>query len=173
MKIRIVGGSGSGKTHLAKKLSKKLNISHLDTDELKWKSKKDYSVSRTREEKRILLNTFLKNYDSWIVEGATGSPWNWRTFVEADIIIILKAPLWREYSRVLKRSLRRFLGLEKGRKERLKDILDLYRWVKKFRTENMPALLQKLDQENIKYIICKNKNDRKRVLESPLRSLMT
>lgn len=36
MKIRIIGCSGSGKTYLAKRLSKKYNIPNFDLDDIQW-----------------------------------------------------------------------------------------------------------------------------------------
>ena len=41
MKIHIIGGSGSGKTYLADKLSKEYGITHYDLDELQWDNKAD------------------------------------------------------------------------------------------------------------------------------------
>lgn len=44
-KIRIIGGAGSGKSYLAKKLSEKFNISHYDLDEIFWdNNSKTYGV---------------------------------------------------------------------------------------------------------------------------------
>ena len=36
MKIHIIGCSGTGKTYLARKLSKKYNIQHYDLDDIQW-----------------------------------------------------------------------------------------------------------------------------------------
>ena len=36
MKIHIVGGPGSGKSFLAKKLSRELGIPHYDLDDIQW-----------------------------------------------------------------------------------------------------------------------------------------
>lgn len=41
MKIHIIGGSGTGKTYLAKKLSEKFNIPHFDLDDLFWDNSSD------------------------------------------------------------------------------------------------------------------------------------
>lgn len=49
MKIHIIGGSGSGKTYLADKLSKEYGITHYDLDELQWDNKADsYGVKKCR-----------------------------------------------------------------------------------------------------------------------------
>ena len=46
MKIRIIGCSGSGKTYLAKRLSKKYNIPNFDLDDIQW----DNSQNSSEEE---------------------------------------------------------------------------------------------------------------------------
>ncbi len=58
-KIYIVGTMGSGKTYLAKKLSKELNIPHYDLDDLYWKRK--YTSKNSEENKKSNLEIILKN----------------------------------------------------------------------------------------------------------------
>lgn len=41
MKIHIIGCSGSGKTYLAKALSKKYNIPHVCLDDIQWDNNAD------------------------------------------------------------------------------------------------------------------------------------
>lgn len=38
MKLRIIGGSGSGKTYLARQLAQEYDIPHVELDELQWDS---------------------------------------------------------------------------------------------------------------------------------------
>ena len=56
MKIHIIGGSGSGKSHLAETLSAKYGIPHYDLDELQWDSSGAYGQERAPEERRRLLD---------------------------------------------------------------------------------------------------------------------
>lgn len=56
MKIHIIGGSGSGKTYLAKKLSAELNIAHYDLDDIQWDNNaKIYGVKRNPDERHAML----------------------------------------------------------------------------------------------------------------------
>ncbi|MCM1187538.1 MAG: hypothetical protein NC251_07815 [Lachnoclostridium sp.] len=69
MKIRIIGGSGSGKTYLADKLSKEYHIEHYDLDDLQWDNKaEEYGVKRNPDERRAMLQEIL-NKEDWIIEG--------------------------------------------------------------------------------------------------------
>jgi adenylate kinase family enzyme len=86
-KILIVGDSARGKTTLTDRLSK--NISHkiLHLDSIYWEE--HLLKFRDRKDQLDMLEDFLKENDSWIIEGAT------RHLIEpifkyADIIIYLK-----------------------------------------------------------------------------------
>ena len=67
-RILILGDSGRGKTTLAQKLSKKLNIQSYSTDDFFWETK----FSEMRDRKKS-IEGIRKAYseDKWIVEGAT------------------------------------------------------------------------------------------------------
>ena len=65
-KILIIGDAGRGKTTLAKKLSKKLNIPSHSTDDYFWEVK--FSKPRDRQ-KSVEQISELYRGDRWIVEG--------------------------------------------------------------------------------------------------------
>ena len=61
MKIRIIGCSGSGKTYLAKRLSKKYNIPNFDLDDIQWdNSQNSYGVKMPIEKRGQMLNDILQ-----------------------------------------------------------------------------------------------------------------
>lgn len=69
MKIHIIGGSGTGKTYLAKRLSVKFNIPHFDLDDLFWdNTSSQYGVKMPVEKRNNMLNDILRKRD-WIIEG--------------------------------------------------------------------------------------------------------
>lgn len=85
MKIVIIGYSGSGKSTLAKNLGLHYDIPvlHLDTAHFKpgWKE-------RSNEELEEIIQEFMANNDSWVIDG------NYRKvaknrFLEADQLIFL------------------------------------------------------------------------------------
>lgn len=114
VKIHIIGGSGSGKSHLAETLSAKYGIPHYDLDELQWDSSGAYRQKRAPEERRRLLDDILEKPD-WVIEGVYHS-WCLRCFEEADMIYLLSVPRYKYRYRILRRFARRKLGLEKGKR---------------------------------------------------------
>lgn len=61
MKIHIVGCSGTGKTYLAKALSKKYNIPHFDLDNIQWDNNSDgYGIKMPVEKRNGLLQAILE-----------------------------------------------------------------------------------------------------------------
>lgn len=121
MKIHIIGCSGSGKTYLAKLLSQKYSIPHFDLDEIQWdQNAPEYGVKMPVNKRTERLQQILSN-DSWIIEGVYYQ-WVQQCFEDADLIYVLDMARYLYISRILKRSVKRFLGLEKGKKETLKSI---------------------------------------------------
>ena len=137
MKIHIIGGPGSGKTYLAQKLSKELGIQHYDLDELQWESD-SYGVKREPEARDRLLCEMLAHQD-WIIEGVYYA-WCRQCFAEADRIYILRVPRYQYRYRIIRRFIRRKLGLEQGKKETLKSLTLLLKWADKYQAVNLPEI---------------------------------
>ena len=136
MKIHIIGGPGSGKTFLAEKLSKELGIKHYDLDDIQWdNSAKSYGTKRDPKERAAMLDKILKE-DDWIIEGVYYA-WCGRCFEDADKIYLLNVPRRTYRYRIIRRFIRRKLGIEKGKKETLKSLSALLKWADKFQRENL------------------------------------
>lgn len=136
MKIHIIGGPGSGKTYLAEKLSKELKIPHYDLDEIRWDNRSDfYGVKRDPEERDGLLREVLDHGD-WIIEGVYYA-WCQQCFADADKIYVLSVPRYKYRYRIIRRFIRRKLGLEQGKKETVKSLIALLKWADKYQKVNL------------------------------------
>ena len=114
MKIHIIGGSGSGKSYLADVLSKKYKISHYDLDNLQWDNTANtYGVKMPEDRRNKLLKEILEK-ENWIIEGVYYK-WCLQCFEDADVIYILEVPRMIYRFRIIKRFIKRKLGIEKGK----------------------------------------------------------
>ncbi len=155
MKIHIIGGSGTGKTYLANILSKKYNISHYDLDNIFWdNSSEHYGTKNPIDKREQLLNNILEQQD-WILEGVYYS-WLDESFEQADIIIILDIPTYIYKSRITKRFIKRKFGMEQGKKETVKSLLNLLKWTDKFKRINLQEISSKLSKYKDKTVILNN-----------------
>ena len=146
MKIRIIGNSGSGKSYLAKQLSKKYGITHYDLDEIVWDNfSEKYGVKRKKEDRDQRLKKIVKQ-KNWIIEGIYYG-WCEETFKKADCILVLQVPRRIYCYRIIKRFIRRKLRLEKGKKESVKSLIELLRWTKKWEKENWLEIQKLLEEE--------------------------
>lgn len=136
MKIHIIGASGSGKSYLAEKLSKKFNIPHYDLDDIEWKRK--YDIENEPEIKNKLLNQILSNND-WIIEGVYHT-WCEQCFKDADKIYILNTPANICKIRIIKRYIKRLLKIEQGSNSSIKSLIELIKWVDTFHKDVMPEI---------------------------------
>ena len=152
MKIHIIGGSGSGKTYLADKLSKEYGITHYDLDELQWDNKADsYGVKRNAEERQEILEDILEN-QQWIIEGVYYK-WCKQCFADADKIYLLQVPRRVYIYRIVKRFLKRKLGLEKGKKETIRSLIHLIKWADIYEKNDMIEIKKILERYKDKVMI--------------------
>ena len=163
MKIHIIGCSGSGKTYLATKLSKKYNITHFDLDDIQWDNNaQGYGVKRPAEERDALLKNILLN-DEWIIEGVYYA-WVQRSFEDADKIYVLDMPRYLYISRIIFRSIKRKLRIEKGKKETLKSIYNLLKWTETFQNNNLKEIKDLLDNYSDKVVWITRKKDIQKII---------
>ena len=163
MKIHIIGCSGSGKTYLAKALSKKYNVPHFDLDDIQWDNNADgYGVKMPVEKRTELLNNILENED-WIIEGVYYA-WVGKCFEDADKIYVLDIPKCVYTYRIIKRAIKRKLGLAKGKKETLKSVYNLLKWTDTFKNKNMVEIRKILSAYPDKTVLLKNSKDVQKVI---------
>ncbi|MCH4886832.1 DNA topology modulation protein FlaR [Acidaminobacter sp. JC074] len=114
MKIYIVGSVASGKSTLARKLSKITGISctHLDgLIHIKDKSNKKWGNTRRSEEETEDLFAKLMKEPSWLIEDAGRLCFS-EGFDKADKIIHLKPSLFIRKTRIFTRYIKQKLGIE-------------------------------------------------------------
>ena len=139
MRIHIIGPSGSGKSYLAERLAEKNSLPHYDLDDLQWdNAANDYGTKRQAQERAALLDQILQRED-WIIEGVYYA-WCGQCFADADRIYVLEVPRYQYRTRIIRRFIRRKLGLEQGKQESLKSLAALLRWADKYQKVNLPEI---------------------------------
>ncbi|MGJ8696792.1 MAG: AAA family ATPase [Verrucomicrobiaceae bacterium] len=71
-RVVIFGNSGSGKTSMARRLSKESGLAHLDLDEVAWKGG-DPPVRESIETSVAAIDEFRARNSGWIIEGCYSS----------------------------------------------------------------------------------------------------
>ena len=134
MRIYIIGTSCSGKTTLARNIAEKLNITHIELDQLFWQPNWQQSDP---EEFREIVEAKLISEDNWVIDG------NYRRIREmiipkVDHIIWLNLPFYLVFSRSITRTIKRIITREtvcNGNKENISALLS---------TDGMPAWVIKI-----------------------------
>lgn len=110
MKIYIIGSPGSGKTTLAKVLSKRYNIKHYELDCIVYDDNNNHR-KRTKEEIDKLFFTILKN-KSFIIEDVGRNKLKKGRDI-CDKIYYIKLNKGRIYKQMISRWFKQRLGKEK------------------------------------------------------------
>ena len=156
MKIVIIGYSGSGKSTLAKNLGAHYNIPVLHLDSVHFK---EGWVERDNEEFNQIILYFMKNNDSWIIDG------NYRKvalerFQEADQLIFLNYNRFFCLNSVIKRYFKNKgktrIDMAEGCEEKL-DLPFLWWVFAKGRNKTRRTQLENLAKNHKNALIFKNR----------------
>ncbi len=155
MKILIIGSVASGKTTLARKLSKEINIPYYEIDSIVHDDL--HKRKRTINEQKQIINSINKN-DSWIIEGTLRKQLDF-LLEYADKIIFIDIPISIRKRKVVTRFIKQKLKLEKSAYQPNINILkDMFKWTREFE-ENRKTFENKLSKYSYKLIILKQVNN--------------
>lgn len=129
MKILIVGTVGTGKTTLARKLSKEYNIKYYEIDSIVHDDVN--KKKRTPQQQNEIISNIDKE-DGWIIEGVLRE--NLEYLLEiAEKIIYLDIPKNIRNKRILTRYIKQKIGIEKSNyKPNLEMLKMMYKWSNEF-----------------------------------------
>jgi adenylate kinase family enzyme len=108
-RVNVIGGSGSGKTSVARALAAKLGVPFVEIDELNWTVHPDW-VPAADDELRLRVDRATRG-DAWVVDGSYGKVRD-LVWSRADTVVWLDVPFALRLGRVLVRTVSRALSGE-------------------------------------------------------------
>lgn len=131
MKILIFGIVASGKTTLARKLSKELNIPYYEGDCIAWGFPNEKRYKRSYEEQERIITKINEN-ESWIIEGTYRESQR-LVYDLTDKIIFLDTPLYKRKLRIITRFIKQKTGREKSNYKPTFEMLKfMFKWTNDF-----------------------------------------
>lgn len=153
MKILILGIVASGKTTLARRLSKESGISYYEIDSIVHDD--ENHRKRNVEEQREIIEK-INDQEHWILEGTLRKNLYF-LFDYADQILYINLPLKIRKKRIFLRFLKQKLHIEKcNYKPSIKMLKQMYQWTKEFETKR-EKLERELSQYSSKLITLESK----------------
>ncbi len=165
MRISIRGVSCSGKTSLAKRLSKELNIQHIELDELYWLPE---WKARNLTEFLKLVSSQLES-ESWVMDGNYSKVYN-NLNPQYDYLIWLDYPFFKIMWRYFKRTFDRIIFKRKicnGNIENLKNLFSsdsLLIWIFKTYWKRKRELAKLIEENDKSLLVIRNTNHIKQVI---------
>lgn len=157
-RIHIIGSTGSGKTYVAKLLSRQLNVPAFDLDDLFWdRSAPTYGVRALGDVRDRKLAEIVAG-DAWIIEGVYHQ-WVGPSIDRAEVILALVPSAWVRDARLIRRFIKRKLGLVPSKRESLRDLWQLLRWNHGYDRDNYPRAMEFILERNRTAIECKSVQD--------------
>jgi len=164
-RIHIIGGPGSGKSHIAGLISARYSIPVLDLDTIFWDNCASvYGIKADPLKRDNAMSTFLAR-DSWIVEGVYYA-WLGASFQKADLILALISSIWLRDLRIVWRFFKRKLGFIPSRKkETFKGLFQLLEWNHTYDSTNLREARAYIADLGRNISDCRNATDALKLIE--------
>lgn len=158
-KILIVGGIGSGKTTLAKKLSKILKIKNYELDDIAY-IRRDIHEKQKPEIRDKKVKSILKKR-KWIIEGFYSRAWTYPIYRKADIVLILNIKTSTSKNRLIRRFIKRKLSFKKKRNvnQKFKRMISLVKYIDEYPKKYFQMQKETAENFNKNVLILKNKKE--------------
>jgi adenylate kinase family enzyme len=155
-KVLIIGIVASGKTTLAKNLSKEINVPWYELDSIVHHQTAMGRYKRSPDEQVEVIMEIDKK-GTWIFEGTDRE--SYRCLYEmADTILFLDTPLWKRRIRIFSRFIKQKLGIEKCHyKSDIMMLKMMYIWTQDFE-QNRGSFERNLKLYNEKLIRLNDNN---------------
>ncbi len=153
-KIYIIGSVGSGKTTLAKRLSRELNINYYELDNVTWEHNPNGNDRRRTSKEIIEIFEKIINQKDWIIENVGKDIYS-LAYKRANTIIYIDLPKRILYKRIIYRWIKQKLKLYPSpMKPTLGALKQMLLWAKR---EKQDSKLKKLHKYNNKIVILDEK----------------
>lgn len=163
-RIHIIGGPGSGKSYIARRLSEKYALPHYDLDDIFWdRNHKDY-IRSSEETRQRRLETILAN-ETWIIEGVYYK-WLEMSFEGADKIVVLNTPLVLRQWRVLRRYLYYKVSRAHEKNETIANLIEMMRWNQKYDRANLARFYAFSKAQEYKIVACNSLSEVERAINA-------
>ncbi|MBW4081515.1 hypothetical protein [Paenibacillus sp. S150] len=163
IRIRIIGGCGSGKSYTARALSKRYGIPCYETDNFVW----DRSAANRRNtpEARDAQCAETAALSSWIIEGVHYK-WGSESFRQADLIVLIRPNRLVQDLRVIRRFIKTRLGLEQGNyKQSFRSLYEmLFKWNRDYARVEMPGIMELTEEYAHKRMVVTGNQDPERCI---------
>jgi adenylate kinase family enzyme len=154
-RIHIIGSVASGKSTLARNLSKDMDITHYELDNIMWERMEKGDRRRSEEERVAILDSIVRR-ESWIVEGVHHQEWMRESLEQSNLIIFLDTTKKIRTFRIIKRFIEEKAGLKQGNyKQTFHMLMKMFKWSRRFENEEKETILRLLKPYRCKVKIMK------------------
>jgi len=151
-RIHIIGSVGSGKTTLARRVSKELTIPYYELDNVVRERLPKGDRRRSEQERDTYLTEIIRE-ESWIIEGVHHK-WVDMSFQKADLIILLDTHYLVRIYRIFKRFILQKIGKEASHyKPSFGLLYNMYKWNALFERKSRAEIINLLKQYENKCLI--------------------
>jgi len=168
MRISVVGGSCSGKTTLARRLSARLGVPHIELDALHHGPNWDEAPAELLQQR--VRDALARAPDGWVVDGNYHSKIGRLVLDQADLVVFLDPSFATALRRALRRTFSRSLmrkELWNGNRETFRNAFSKYSivlWVIQTHRPLRAKMAERLAGDNV--VQLRSPRDVERLLES-------